>query len=505
MRLKDLIEALPDVTLVAGDPATEITGVTHDSRTAGPGTIFFALPGLRHDGHQFVAGAVAAGAAGVCVSQPVAAPLPPGLVVLRASDTRRTLAVAAAALHGHPAQQLKLVGVTGTKGKTTTTHLVRAVFEAAGHRTGLVGTINNIVGGQSEPVKHTTPEAPLLQSTFARMVAAGDTHAVMEVSSHALALHRVGATPFDIAVLTNIGHDHLDFHADLDDYIAAKCSLFAGLAPGPAGQGKPSPAAIINDDETYAGRFRLATPPGVSILTYGLGAGALVSAERVALHANGADFLLRSPVGAAEVHLALPGRFNVYNSLAAAATGIAAGIDLSVIVAALGGVAGVDGRFERVVAGQSFAVIVDYAHTPESLASVLDTARELTRGRLIVVFGCGGDRDRTRRPTMGRIAAAKADLVFITSDNPRSEEPEKIIDDIVAGLPGDLDPGVWQRNADRAGAIRAALLAARTGDVVLIAGKGHETYQILGETTIHFDDREVAREVLREAGLGEGA
>ncbi len=489
MRVSDLLLATPGARLAAGDATAPVSGVTYDSRRVRRGYAFYALPGLKVDGHDFVPAAIAGGAAAVCVSREIPAPVPPGVAVLVCPDTRRALADAAAAFYGRPSTGLHLTGVTGTKGKTTTTHLIRAVLERAGHRTGLVGTVHNIVGGRTEPVKHTTPEAPELQELFARMVDAGDTHAVMEVSSHALALHRVGATVFDAALLTNIGHDHLDFHRTVDEYVDAKVLLFASLVRGAA--------AIVNADEPYAGRFRGAVPGGVALLTYGLGSRAEVRAEDVQLLASGAKYLLTTPVGAARVNLALPGRFNVYNSLAAVAAGLAAGVALPEIVLALEGVSGVAGRFERVDAGQPFAVIVDYAHTPESLESVIDTARELTGGRLLVVFGCGGDRDRTRRPTMGRIAADKADLVYITSDNPRSENPERIIDDIVAGLPADLSPSRWSRNADRAEAISLAVRAARAGDVVLIAGKGHETYQILGDTTIHFDDREVAREALQ--------
>jgi UDP-N-acetylmuramoyl-L-alanyl-D-glutamate--2,6-diaminopimelate ligase len=496
MLLFDLLGRAPGARLAAGDWNTPVTGIAYDSRQVAPGHVFFALPGQRHDGHEFVPQAMAAGAAALVLGRELSLPCGAGAQVV-AEDTRSALAYASAAWHGRPAERLQVVGVTGTKGKTTTTHLVRAIFEAAGHRTGLVGTVHNIVGGRSEAVRHTTPEAPELQGLFRRMVDAGDSHVVMEVSSHALAMSRVGEVPFGVAALTNLGHDHLDFHHTHEAYAAAKAMLFAALS----GTGA---TAVINGDDPAGQIMRAAVPRGVRIWTYGLGAEATVAGHDVVLTAEGGRFRAITPVGAVDVRLQLPGRFNVYNALCALAIGIVQDVSPEVCAAALGSVAGVPGRFERVDRGQPFGVIVDYAHTPESMVGVLETARELTSGRLILVFGCGGDRDRTRRPTMGRLATELADRILVTSDNPRSEDPERIIDEIVAGMPAPVsgeDGRDWTRLADRAAAIRQAIAEAGPGDVVMVIGKGHETYQIIGDRTLHFDDREVAAAALAERGF----
>lgn len=492
--------------LVTGDPDAAVTGVAYDSREVAPGAAFFALPGSRHDGHNFIPQALGAGATVLVVGRDpsdcqAAGWAAAGVTTLVVPDPRAALASAAAAWHGHPARRLQITGVTGTKGKTTTTHLVRAILEAAGCRTGLVGTVHNVVGGASEPVKHTTPEAPELQDLFRRMVEAGDTHAVMEVSSHALAMRRVGEVGFRVAAFTNLGHDHLDFHGSFEAYRAAKALLFAGLDPG----GRPEPLAVLNADDPASQAMGSALRPGVRAWTYGLSAGATIEGQQVALSASGARLRALTPSGAAELTLHLPGRFNVYNALAALACGLANGVTLETCAAALGSVPGVPGRFERVVRGQPFSVIVDYAHTPESMEGVLVTARELAAGRIILVFGCGGDRDRTRRPKMGSLASRLADRILVTSDNPRTEDPERIIDDIVAGMPPPL-PGAsgrdWVREADRGQAIWQAVGEASPGDVVLIIGKGHETYQIIGDRTLHFDDREVAAAALSARGFG---
>lgn len=504
MLLERLLAADPALRLVRGSSKAEVTGLDYDSRRAGPGSLFFALRGLVSDGHSFVPQAVARGAAAVCVEREVE--VPGGVATLLSPDTRMSMGLLASAFWGHPSDTLGVVGVTGTKGKTTTTHLVRAIFEAAGRSTGLVGTVHNVIGGAAEPVVHTTPEAPDLQALFRRMVEAGDTHVVMEVSSHALHFARTAGTSFDLAVLTNMSHDHLDLHKTFGNYVAAKAELFAALGSRPPGTRKAkhsSRAAVVNGDDPVEPDMRRATAPDVQYVTFGYGAGCTLRALDVELGPAGASFTASFGARRMAVSLRLPGRFNVQNALAALAVGLVSGCDPDVCCHALAGVEGVPGRFQRVDAGQPFTVIVDYAHSPDSLENVLATARELAAGRLIVVFGCGGDRDRGKRPVMGRIAAERADEVVVTSDNPRSEDPSAIIAEIVAGFPAGR-AGNRRVVADRASAIRETIDRAAPGDVIVIAGKGHETYQVLGSKTIHLDDREVAREALAARGYGVG-
>ncbi|MDP2872632.1 MAG: UDP-N-acetylmuramoyl-L-alanyl-D-glutamate--2,6-diaminopimelate ligase [Bacillota bacterium] len=502
MLLGELLAADRATRLARGVAGTGVVNLDYDSRRVGPGSLFFALRGLISDGHEYVPQAVQRGAVAVCAEHEVA--LPDGVALLLSPDTRASMALMAAAFFGHPSVSLGVVGVTGTKGKTTTTHLIRAIFEAAGRRTGLVGTVHNVIGGMPETVVHTTPEAPELHSMFRRMVSAGDTHVVMEVSSHALEFRRVAGTAYDIGVLTNMSHDHLDLHKTFDNYVTAKAKLFMMLGAPPAGKGDAGRglrAAVVNGDDPVAPSMRRATPADVPYVTFGHGPGCDLRALDVDLGPAGASFTAAYGQRRLPISLRLPGRFNVQNAMAALTVGLVSGCDPETCVAALSGMDGVPGRFERVDAGQPFAVIVDYAHSPDSLENVLVTARELTTGRLMVVFGCGGDRDRTKRPVMGRIAAERADEVLVTSDNPRSEDPDAIIAEIVAGfMPGMA--GRWRVVADRAAAIRAAIETAGPGDMVVIAGKGHETYQILGPDTIHFDDREVARQALLERGRG---
>jgi len=499
MRVADIVDSIPGAAVLAGSRDLGLLGVAFDSRRVAPGDAFFALRGERVDGHDYLHQAMAAGAVALVVDRQLA--LPPGATAVLVPDTRLALAHAAAINYHHPSRRLQLVGVTGTKGKTTTTHLVRAVLQAAGHQTGLIGTIHNIVGGRAEAVTHTTPEAPDLQLLFRRMVDSGDRAVAMEVSSHALAQSRVACSEYDVAALTNLGHDHLDFHRTQEQYVAAKARLFAF---------KSLRAAVLNASDPSSERMREQLASGVSEWTYALGAAQRASrlhvqAGRVRLLPSRVEFEVQTPQGCETIDLGLPGRFNVQNALCALTIGLACGISLAACCRGLSSVRGVPGRFERVPAGQPFEVIVDYAHTPESLANVLETAREFTAGKLIAVFGCGGDRDRTRRPTMGRVASSLADYVVVTSDNPRSEDPEAIIHDIVVGMPQQAGASrrTWESIADRAAAIGAAVGMAAPSDVVVICGKGHETYQIIGDRVVHFDDREVVRAVLQRLGYGE--
>jgi UDP-N-acetylmuramoyl-L-alanyl-D-glutamate--2,6-diaminopimelate ligase len=478
---------------VLGDPRVEIESLAYDSRRVSPGTLYFCVPGESSDGHDFAAAAVEAGAAALVVERELDVPVTQVLV----ADARQAMAPLAARFWGDPTAALKVVGVTGTNGKTTTAFLVREVLESAGVRCGLLGTVKQVVGGAEEGVERTTPEAIDLQATFRRMLEGGDRACAMEVSSHALALHRADAIRFEVALFTNLTQDHLDFHADMEDYFQTKRMLFA---MGPR-------QAIVNVDDPYGRRLAA----DIECLTFSAaGREADFTARDARFDSTGADFTIISrPTGRKPTHMVenrpiggevrvrtrLPGHFNVSNALAAFAAVSALGIDAAAAAAGLAAAGAPPGRFEPIEEGQPFAVLVDYAHTPDSLENVLAAARRLTAGRVISVFGAGGDRDSAKRPKMGRAAAARSDLAIVTSDNPRSEDPEAIVEEILAGIE---DRQGVEAEPDRRAAIALALARAEPGDTVVIAGKGHEQGQEFeGGRKIPFDDREVAREELR--------
>ncbi|MCI0546657.1 MAG: UDP-N-acetylmuramoyl-L-alanyl-D-glutamate--2,6-diaminopimelate ligase [Candidatus Rokubacteria bacterium] len=492
MATPELLEVLRERTVCGRLPA-QVTGIAYDSRTVAPGNIFVAVPGLRHDGRRFVPEAIGRGAAVVVVEG--TDPIEAGTAArVQVPSSRQALARLADAYYGRPSRALTLVGITGTNGKTTTSYLVEALLRAAGHRTGVIGTIGYRIGDEVLPAGQTTPEAVELQALLARMVAAGVTGVAMEVSSHALALFRVDGTEFDVGVFTNLTQDHLDFHGTLADYRRAKTRLFALMAAGR----KRGRAAVNADDP--AGPDMVAGL-GLAVWTFGRGPGARVRPRLATSDPRGIALEVPTEGGLIRVDSPLCGEHNVMNLLGAIAVGLALDVAPARIGLALSAVPTVPGRFERVEAGQPYLVIVDYAHTPDALARVLETARRLVGAgaRLGVVFGCGGDRDRGKRPIMGAIAARLADRVWVTSDNPRSERPEAIVDEIVAGVV--QIPGGRARHAalpDRKAAIRAAIAWAGAGDVVLIAGKGHEAYQIVGAEVLPFDDRAVARSVIEE-------
>ncbi|OGK81056.1 MAG: UDP-N-acetylmuramoyl-L-alanyl-D-glutamate--2,6-diaminopimelate ligase [Candidatus Rokubacteria bacterium GWC2_70_16] len=488
-----LLAALPVKTVHGALPAA-VSGLTYDSRRVAPGDLFVAVPGLKQDGRRYVADALARGASAVVLEGP--GPLPGGPAAqIVVPSAREALARLADAYYGHPSRALTLVGITGTNGKTTTSFLVEALLRAAGHRTGLIGTIEYRIGEEAMTAGQTTPEAVELQSLLARMREAGVTGVAMEVSSHALALSRADGTQFDVAVFTNLTQDHLDFHGTLTEYRRAKARLFGLLAAGL----KPRRRAVINADDPAG----LSMVAGLDLptLTFGMSPTATVHPIQVASGADGIRLRAETPGGPVALASPLVGEHNVMNLLGAVAVGWALGLAPDVAGRALSAVASVPGRFERVEAGQPFLVVVDYAHTPDALERVLATARKLVgaAGRLGVVFGCGGDRDRGKRPLMGGIAARLSDRVWVTSDNPRSEEPEAIIAEIATGIAA-AGPGAARHVTipDRKTAIRDALGWAQAGDVVVIAGKGHETYQIIGSQVLPFDDRAVARAVLAE-------
>lgn len=473
---------------VHGDADVGVHDVTHDSAEAGPGVLFACRPGRRADGHDFAPAAVRAGSPALLVERPLDLPV----AQLEVPSVAGVLGHVAAAVHGHPCREVTLLGVTGTNGKTTTAFLLEAALAAAGHVTGLVGTVETRIAGEPASGVRTTPEATDLQRLLRRMVGAGVSGVAMEVSSHGLALGRMNGTTVDVAGFTNLTRDHLDFHAGLEDYFGAKAELFT---PAHAARG----VVVVDDDW---GR-RLAVEAEVPVTTVSLDGPADVVATDVELRADGATFVAQLASRRVPVRIRLPGRFNVANALLAVAMAAAAGLDPAAAAEGVAAVTGVAGRMERIEAGQPFTVLVDYAHTPEAVATVLEAARALTDARVLVVVGCGGDRDRDKRPLMGRAAAAGADLAVLTSDNPRSEEPDAILDAVVAGA-REVAGAAWLVEPDRRAAIAAALGAARPGDVVVIAGKGHETYQELADRTVTFDDREVARALLSGSQGGGG-
>ncbi|SFU57810.1 UDP-N-acetylmuramoyl-L-alanyl-D-glutamate--2,6-diaminopimelate ligase [Alicyclobacillus macrosporangiidus] len=499
MQLQTLIRPLLKRTWI--HPAdVEITSLTADSRSVEPGALFIAIRGYTVDGHDFAAEAVRRGARALLVERPLDLPVTQVVV----PDTRLASAIVADVFYRHPSQRLQVIGVTGTSGKTTVTHLIEHLLNQAGYVTGLYGTVGKRIAGVTEEVVNTTPEAVELQAVLHEMAERGCRYGIMEVSSHALELRRVAGTRYHIAVFTNLSQDHLDFHGTMDNYRMAKGKLFSRLGNVYGDDLAGQSFAVLNaDDEASA---YMAAQTVAECVTYGIEREADVRATDVQVRPEGVRFHVRSFAGEADVALRLTGRFNVYNALAALSVAVIEGISLPEAAAALAEVRGIPGRLERVGAGCPVTVLVDYSHKPDSLEKALATVREFAHGRLWCVVGCGGDRDRGKRPVMARIACDWSDEVILTSDNPRTEDPERILDDMVAGV---ADRRGWRRITDRAAAIRTAIAEAAPGDVVFIAGKGHETYQIVGREKIHFDDREVARAALRDrfgeaAGRGEG-
>jgi UDP-N-acetylmuramoyl-L-alanyl-D-glutamate--2,6-diaminopimelate ligase len=476
MRLGELMPGAPP-----GARDIEVSSLAYDNRVVTPGTIFFCVPGFTRDGHDFAPDAIARGAVALVVQRP----LNLGVPELQVDDVRAAMAPVAARFYGDPTATLRVVGVTGTNGKTTTAFLVRAVLEGGGIQTGLLGTVKSVIGGAEHPVERTTPEAIDLQHTFRTMLGSGDAACAMEVSSHALELRRADAIHFAAAIFTNISRDHLDFHPSMEDYFLAKRRLFVGSPPA---------CAVINVDDDHGARLAAELERPV---TFALERDATYRASDVQTGLEGSRFTVHGPGDAVQLSSPLRGTFNVYNVLGAFVAARSLGVPADRAAAAIETAGQVPGRFQTIDEGQPFAVLVDYAHTPDSLENVLRAARALTDGRLHVVFGAGGDRDRGKRPMMGRIAAELADRVIVTSDNPRSERPEAIIEQILAGT----GPAV-EHLVDRREAIAAAIAAAGTGDVVVIAGKGHEQGQEFeGGRKVPFDDATVAREALRSTTL----
>jgi UDP-N-acetylmuramyl-tripeptide synthetase len=472
---------------LSGEAAATITDVTHDSRQAKSGSLFTAVRGELFDAHKFVPQVMQQGATGVMSE--IDRPVDFNGTWIQVPDIRRAMAVAAAEVHHHPARELKLVGITGTNGKTTCAYLIAAIPEAAGEPVAMTGTVEYRLGSERKKAGRTTPEAPDMQRLLRQAVEIGCQTAVMECSSQAMDFHRCDELDYEVAVYTNLTRDHLDYHKTMENYWYAKQRLFDGRL------GSRPKTSVINVDDAHgvelANRLE---KEGLRVVRYALNSEADVSARDAEFSLNGMRFRLRTPGAELDFHSPLVGPPHVYNTLAAVASGLALGYSLDVITQGLSKCTGAPGRFERVAHEGDFAVVVDYAHSDDALLNVLRTAREVTRGRIITLFGCGGDRDRSKRAPMGEAAGSLSDVVILTSDNPRTEDPDQILGDAEEGIRKTGKP--YEKIADRRAAIHHAIEQARTDDLVLIAGKGHEDYQIIGREVFHFDDKEVAREAL---------
>lgn len=487
------LTAILDNCEVSGDINKVITGMEHDSRKVTAGSLFVCIPGAHVDGHDFVPMAAEKGAAAVLVEKDVV--VSPDVAVIKVPDVKAAMQRLAPFFYDYPAQKMRVIGITGTNGKTTMSYLIRSILRRAGFKVGVIGTIQILIEDETLSIHNTTPDVVDLQRVLYNMEQAGMDYVVMEVSSHALAMNRVAGLEFDTAVFTNLTQDHLDYHKTLENYCAAKAKLFELLTlPDNVKRGK---TAVINIDDA-AGQHMLAATKA-DVLTYAIHSPANIQAVGVDVQANGVSFTARGSFGELPLQLKITGDFNVYNVLGAVGAALAEKIDTAIIKAALEDFTSVPGRFELVDAGQPFSVIVDYAHTPDGLENILKTARQIARKRIITVFGCGGDRDRTKRPIMGRIAAQLSDVVIATSDNPRTEDPEFILSEVEQGVqPALTATKLHEKITDRRMAIRRAIGLAQDGDIVIIAGKGHEDYQILKDKTIHFDDKEEARKAIQE-------
>lgn len=485
MKLQQLVKSLHLLIPYTG-PDVEITSIENDNRNVKEGSLFICLKGYTVDGHDFAESAVANGAVAVISERYLSLDVP----VIIVKDSYRSMAVLADAFYGQPTQQLHLIGITGTNGKTTTSHLIEKIFSDQSIKTGLIGTMYTKMGEEKFENKNTTPESLTLQKTFRTMIDKQIEMAVMEVSSHALDLGRVHGCDFNVAVFTNLSQDHLDYHRTMEDYKQAKGLLFSQLGNS-FNFDKPK-YAILNSDEIVSEDYIKMT--AAHIITYGIDREADIKAENIKMTPGGTSFDIIINQQKYPISIKLAGKFNIYNVLASIGAALASGIPLSSIIASLEEIEGVSGRFELVNVGQDFSVIVDYAHTPEALENVLKTIKQFAQGKIFVVVGCGGDRDKTKRPLMAKIACQYSDIPIFTSDNPRSEDPISILKDMESGVEGE----VYYMIPDRKQAIQYAVQKAACGDIVLIAGKGHEDYQIIGDRILQFDDRLVAKEAIEE-------
>lgn len=493
-KLSELAKLIDGAVIIGND--VNISSIEHDSRKCESGTLFVCIPGVHVDGHDFIDKAVEKGAAAILTTRDNVK-APDGVSVLKVKDLNSTLDTIVPFFHDYPAQKMRIIGITGTNGKTTTSYITRAILRAAGYKVGLIGTIQIMIEDEVYPIHNTTPDVVELQRTLKDMQEKGMDYVVMEVSSHALDQGRVSGIEFDTAVFTNLTQDHLDYHKTLENYMLAKAKLFDMLSTGGT---KNNKTAVVNIDDA-AGKVMLEHAK-CNHLTYAIHNGnASLRATDIEVLANGASFTLTEKnIGTMPLKLHITGIFNVYNVMSAVGAAIAEGIKADIIKDVLENFTSVAGRFELVRAGQDFSIIVDYAHTPDGVENVLKTARQIAKRKIIAVFGCGGDRDRTKRPIMGRLAAELADVVIATSDNPRSENPEFILSEVEAGVKETIGNKHHELIVNRRTAIFRAIELAKTDDIVVILGKGHENYQILADKTIHFDDKEVAREAVAARG-----
>lgn len=480
MKLSQLFAQIPCV--IRGDCDTEITGVSYDSREVRPGDLFYCISGFSTDGNAYAGAAAASGAAAIVTTKEHPELDLPQVIV---ENDRRAMALSSAAFFDQPSSRMRMVGITGTNGKTTTTYMLKRIAEHAGHKVGLIGTIRNLIGDEEVHAERTTPESPDLHRLLRQMADSGCDLVVMEVSSHSLALDRTYGIPFEVGIFSNLTQDHLDFHRTFDDYLAAKALLF--------GQSRIS---VVNADDPHSDRI-LAGAAGTA-RSYSAKAPADYSAAQVQLSPFGTSYVLSTRIGNLPVHVPIPGMFSVYNSMAAASSALELGLSPQDVTEALRYMPPVDGRFELLdTRGQNFSLILDYAHTPDSLENTLSTVRDFAAGRVVTVFGCGGNRDRTKRPIMGEVAARLSDHTIVTSDNPRFEDPEAIIEDIKAGIPEEAD---YEAITDRRAAILKAVSAYEPHDIIVLAGKGHETYQEVCGIKHAFDEKVVVQEIFDELG-----
>ncbi len=482
MKLTELL-ADTEVKQIIGSEHLNITGIAFNSREVQAGNLFVCITGFKTDGHDYAEDAISRGAIAVMAERDMSSL---GVTCIVCENTRLALAKASATFYDYPYRHFKLIGITGTNGKTTATYLVKSVLESLGKKVGLIGTNQNMIGAEIIPSKHTTPDSLELMKLFSLMAEKGAEYVVMEVSSHSLALDRVTACEFDVGAFTNITQDHLDFHETMEKYLEAKGILYTISQTG-----------VVNRDDNGA-EYLLGVSKCDKMLTYGIDNECDLSAEEVELSEKGVSFIVNYSGKRYPVTLGIPGRFSVYNALTALGCLLAVGISIKDAVTALGSARGVKGRVELVETNRGFSVIIDYAHTPDGLYNVIKTIRGFCKGRIITVFGCGGDRDATKRPKMGRIAAALSDYCVVTSDNPRTENPEAIIEQVVEGVKDGTCE--YKVVVNRFEAIEYALDLAKANDVVLLAGKGHETYQILADRTIDFDEREIVHKLLGVEG-----
>ncbi|MCX7902966.1 MAG: UDP-N-acetylmuramoyl-L-alanyl-D-glutamate--2,6-diaminopimelate ligase [Caloramator sp.] len=479
MRLSELILGIDNYALKGND--VDIKHITYNSKDVKEGSLFICIEGFKTDGHNFAKEAVDRGAKALIVSKDIN--IDNNVTLVKVKDTRKAMAIIASNFYKKPAEKMKVIGITGTNGKTTSTFMMKSILEACGQKIGLIGTIYNIIGDKVIEAKRTTPESLDLQRMFKEMIDNNCTYCVMEVSSHSLELDRVYGVDFEAGIFTNLTQDHLDFHKTMENYFKAKLKLF-----------DKTKNAIINIDDAY-GKEALSYVKG-NIIKFGIDNAADVYAKDIMMSDEGTKFKLCYASNEIEVNLHLPGKYNVYNALGCAAAALSLGIDINIIKKGLEDLKSVPGRSERIKTKYGFTVIIDYAHTPDGIENILKASREYTKGRLIILFGAGGDRDRTKRPLMGKAAGSFADYCIITSDNPRNEDPEAIIQDIIPGVKETGCP--YTVIVDRKEAIKYALMNAKKDDVIVIAGKGHETYQILKDKTIHFDEKEIVNELLQE-------